>query len=56
MLSEGYGYPEEAERGSRCESLAFHYVRVRLATAQGVKEDHSNLSTTDIRYFLAYYH
>jgi hypothetical protein len=54
MPTEGYGYPEEAERGSRCGSLAFHYVRVRLVTAQGVKEDHNNLCATGIRYFLAY--
>ena len=54
MPSEGYGYPEVAKWGSRCESLAFHYVRVRLVTAQAVKEDHNNLSTTSNRYFLAY--
>ena len=29
MPNEDYGYPEEAERGSRCGSLAFHYVQVR---------------------------
>jgi len=53
MPNEGHGYPEEAEGGSWSGSLAFHFVRVRLVTAQGVKETHNNLYATGIRYFLA---
>jgi hypothetical protein len=54
MPNEGHDYQETAQRGSRSRSLAFHYVWVRLVTVQGVKEDHSSLSTITIGHFLVY--